>query len=935
MSDGWKSEFEVKTGSKDLPVALRIDQIHVGYRLREVDPEKVTAIKASIEEIGLRTPVSVVGPAIAAGTPLQMVTLVAGAHRLEAMKQLGREYIAAIIRNEDDLDAELWEIDENLCRAELTPADRALFVFRRKEIYLMKYPETGHGGDRASRQVGDLKADEPKRFTTATAEATGQSERAIQRDAERGEKISEKALRMLRGTRHDKGTVLDRLKSLRDEEQEVYVRALFEADKAKEAEAHEIRSDKMATKRAVRIGIINAIAEHGQRVAGEMPRAAYAVGYADPPWEQEAWSDETGQDKGLMYPPMPLDEIKALCAGDKSPFTRDAILFLWVTTNRLDDGISVLKAWGFEFVTAITWDKVNIGMGRWVRDRTEHLLIGKRGDFPGLEEGTQPQSLYSEAKGGHSRKPVWFAEQIDRLFPEMRKLELFQRKESLAEGDIRLNGLWDFWGFEAGGDEPEPEASAPAEPVDAVASEEVSAPVSDPGDPLAESLIAAGLAPSAYILHLNRGLTNPAPLDLPSRLFRFPVEFMDAKRGGGESRLLLRHPLVWQVLPVADFLAEIEQKTGVKPKWEPLDEFGRDFGEQWRWYHAVDLCNDQHWQGLLKTARFTDRDKIFTAVQFGLESKSLSLKNARAVMAELESAEPEKSASVELMLGKALMPYRHDKGKLISPNISERNEKGAWLVIHGIEDGFFNYVGSYLSVTSDGMARREEAAKIPAPTADELVEFKMLAAIDAGIAVSGELFAQLVERGLVFTVGKIELSFDGSDRLAQLQKMVDAHSDGDAVRCRPPEEPAPAESASKLPPGPGKTAPVEFHVGGMRKGSFARFAVHLNDDETFSISAAYDIKDYAGGASDRTGNLSTFASALRLGLAELAGRLRPILKDESAVCTKAHRACARAGLKWIEARFEEWGLGAVTLKTTDINRRGGEAEDAHTDGVAA
>ncbi|CCE96168.1 Methyltransferase-like protein KIAA1627 homolog [Sinorhizobium fredii HH103] len=692
-----ESEFEAKVGNNDLPVALRISQIHVGHRLRTVDQAKVDALKASIEELGLRTPISVVGPMLAASSPLQMVTLAAGAHRLVAMKQLGREHIAAIIRNEDDLDAELWEIDENLCRAELTPADRALFVFRRKEIYLMKHPETGHGGERASRQVGDLKVDEPKRFTAATAEATGQSERAIQRDAERGEKISEKALRMLRGTRHDKGTVLDRLKTLRDEEQEVYVRALFEADKAKEAEAHEIRSDKMATKRAVRIGIINAIADHGKRVAGEMPRAAYAVGYADPPWEQEAWSDETGQDKGLMYPPMPLDEIKALCAGDKSPFTRDAIIFLWVTTNRLDDGISVLKAWGFEFVTAITWDKVNIGMGRWVRDRTEHLLIGKRGDFPGLIMGTQPESLYAEVKGEHSRKPVWFAEQIDRLFPEMRKLELFQRKESLAEGDIRLNGLWDFWGFEAG-DETAPSAESSGDPAT---------------DPLADALVATGLAPSKYILHLDRGLTNPAALDLPSRLFRFPVEFMDAERGGGQSRLLLRHPLVWQVLQVTDFLADIEQKTGVRPTWEPLDEFGRDFGDKWRWYHAVDLCNDKHWQGLLKTARFTDRDKIFSAVQLGLQGKSLSLKNARAVMAELESVEPETASSAEIMLGKALMPYQHDKGKLISPNISERDERGAWLVIHGLEDGFFNYVGNHLSVTPDGMARRK-AAVIPA-----------------------------------------------------------------------------------------------------------------------------------------------------------------------------------------------------------------------------
>lgn len=232
------------------------------------------------------------------------------------------------------------------------------------------------------------------------------------------------------------------------------IRTMFLPDAANVGEAKKvakaIRDREMATRRQVKTGIINAIADRGRMTAGELPRAAFPVGYADPPWEQQAWSDETGQDKGLMYPAMPLDEIKALCAGEASPFTADAILYLWVTTNRLDDGIDVLRAWGFDFVSAITWDKVHIGMGRWVRDRTEHLLIGKRGNFPGLIPGTQTESLYAEPRTTHSRKPVWFAEQIDRLFPDMRKLELFQRRESLAEGDVRLNGQWSFWGFEAG-----------------------------------------------------------------------------------------------------------------------------------------------------------------------------------------------------------------------------------------------------------------------------------------------------------------------------------------------------------------------------------------------------------------------------------------------------------------------------------------------------
>lgn len=215
-----------------------------------------------------------------------------------------------------------------------------------------------------------------------------------------------------------------------------------------------IRTKEMALSRSVRLELVSDIAAKGKHNPGEMPRAAYPIGYADPPWQQEAWSDETGQDKGLRYPSMPVADIMALCAGDKSPFTRDAVLYLWVTSNRLPDGLAVLKAWGFEFVTCMVWDKQVPGMGRWVRDRSEILLVGQRGGMSLAPlMGTQPESLYSERKTEHSRKPVWFAEQLDRLWPDTPKLELFQRKESLAEGDIRLTGRWSFWGFEAGAPE--------------------------------------------------------------------------------------------------------------------------------------------------------------------------------------------------------------------------------------------------------------------------------------------------------------------------------------------------------------------------------------------------------------------------------------------------------------------------------------------------
>jgi N6-adenosine-specific RNA methylase IME4 len=427
-----------------------IDSIDIGYRLRGTDQAKVDALKPSFQEIGQKTPITVFGK-----LDDVRVALSAGLHRLQTATQLGWKQVLCFHDEGDDLDRELWEIDENLCRAELTAADKALFIFRRKEIYLLKHPDTGLGENQHTRvrQVGEPSA---KRFSAATAAATGQSERAIQRDAARGEKIMDMALHRLRGSRLDNGAFLDRLKQIPQDRQVLYVEAALNEEKRKAADVKENRTRKMQHNRMIRTSLINTIAERGLLVTGEMPRAAFAVGYCDAPWQQEAWSDETGQDKGLRYPSMTVDELMALCAGERSPFTRDAVLYFWATTNRLHHALNIIEAWGFDYVSAITWDKVNIGMGRWVRDRTEHLLICKRGNFPGIDLYTaKPESLYSETKTEHSRKPVWFAEEIERLYPDMRKLELFQRKDSLQPGDVRLNGRWDFWGNQAGSPESE------------------------------------------------------------------------------------------------------------------------------------------------------------------------------------------------------------------------------------------------------------------------------------------------------------------------------------------------------------------------------------------------------------------------------------------------------------------------------------------------
>lgn len=84
----------------------------------------------------------------------------------------------------------------------------------RKAAYEALHPETAHGavggGHSQSRQIGDS----APRFTADTAAKTGRSERVVQRDAERGEKVSPAALALIKGTRLDMGAYLDSIKNL-------------------------------------------------------------------------------------------------------------------------------------------------------------------------------------------------------------------------------------------------------------------------------------------------------------------------------------------------------------------------------------------------------------------------------------------------------------------------------------------------------------------------------------------------------------------------------------------------------------------------------------------------------------------------------------------------------------------------------------------------
>jgi ParB-like chromosome segregation protein Spo0J len=114
-------------GLQELPTLERIavPDIEVTGKHRDVEPEKVKSLAASMAKIGLRTPITVRRIEKDLDTK---IFLTAGVYRLEAAKTLGWEYIDAFVMEGTKADARIWQLMENLYRADLTALQRAEHV---------------------------------------------------------------------------------------------------------------------------------------------------------------------------------------------------------------------------------------------------------------------------------------------------------------------------------------------------------------------------------------------------------------------------------------------------------------------------------------------------------------------------------------------------------------------------------------------------------------------------------------------------------------------------------------------------------------------------------------------------------------------------------------------------------------------------------------
>lgn len=180
----------------------------------------------------------------------------------------------------------------------------------------------------------------------------------------------------------------------------------------------------------------------------------YKTIYADPPWQ---FSNRTGkvapENKKLQrYSTMTLEEIKKLPISDITD--EQAHLYLWVPTAMIQDGLDVMKAWGFTYKTTFYWEKVRKdggpdgrGVGFYFRNVIEPCLFGvktkrKSDTYRTLKPGRSQVNILRTQKREHSRKPDEMIQIIENC-SEAPRIELFAR--GLREG-------WDMWGNQAAED---------------------------------------------------------------------------------------------------------------------------------------------------------------------------------------------------------------------------------------------------------------------------------------------------------------------------------------------------------------------------------------------------------------------------------------------------------------------------------------------------
>lgn len=191
-----------------------------------------------------------------------------------------------------------------------------------------------------------------------------------------------------------------------------------------------------------------------EEIYPDLPDKKYDIIYADPPWDYNGkiQFDKSSKSKEIIdlrkkifissasfkYPTLKLKELIKLDI--LSIAEKDCLLFMWATNPHLEQSIKLGNAWGFEYRTvAFIWNKMIHNPGKYTLSNCEQCLVFKRGKIPSPRGARNIQQLVNIPRTKHSEKPLEIRDNITKMFPTQKKIELFARTTS---------SNWDSWGLD-------------------------------------------------------------------------------------------------------------------------------------------------------------------------------------------------------------------------------------------------------------------------------------------------------------------------------------------------------------------------------------------------------------------------------------------------------------------------------------------------------
>jgi N6-adenosine-specific RNA methylase IME4 len=174
---------------------------------------------------------------------------------------------------------------------------------------------------------------------------------------------------------------------------------------------------------------------------GDIEPCGFELILADPPWRFRTWN-ETNQKKSASrhYSLMMAADIRALPVRELA--AKDCALVLWAVQAMVPQALDVMKAWGFAFKSMGAWAKLSktgrryaFGTGYIYRSAAEFYILGTIGKPKVAARNVR--NLIVEPVRSHSQKPDRMHYDLEQLFPNARKIELFGRQNRKG---------WTVWG---------------------------------------------------------------------------------------------------------------------------------------------------------------------------------------------------------------------------------------------------------------------------------------------------------------------------------------------------------------------------------------------------------------------------------------------------------------------------------------------------------